>query len=733
MSTNLSPNLEVILQDRSLGSIPLDAGAVAYITGGQWGAMNKAMNIRDVQTLKRMYGSAIYGDNHITWGSIAKYLAMGIAGCKVVRAGKDDSSTRNAVKFVPVDCSTLLSWNNGTAQFRKLNAEHDRFTAMDVTVVKLEADPTEAGWAKGDILSVDGSPTITAEIEAILLTAEVDGTNAYVWLKNVEGTIAPGDVLTDDETTPAIATVSANGVQRNRLFGTYFHEAELALTAGHGNKIAVGSTIEQLDVDGEVVASAIVLGKIGNDDLRLTNVVGTFTASPIDTVDGVVLEATTAIATAVDVGDDVRQAVMIYAKYPGTVGNDIQVAMCDASSFSENYSGTSTFASEFPNIVALGTNEWAVIVTLDGGVVERFIVSTDETATRNGESLFIDSYLEKYSNYIGTISKSDEISNLDGFFTLTSLVGGSSLGVDLASAQTAYDVVFKISTNALVVGDFHELDDMSDWTALNAYVEGKLEGSTRTLYVSTLKKDAINPLEFDIDASRADYDAITSKYFIPCYEWEFYNNADIRKKYWIPCTATNVGIIIRSIINDGDIEAPAGLRRGGMTGTTQLYYNLEEGAGSPVSDLYKYGINANVMKVLDTGQTGFYFWGNRTKFNPLSDMSRINVVSALITDVKKLSSLIMPFIFEGIDEETTFASIRQTCDAGYLVNRAVQAFNRLEDDGYVFTCAYGVNNDAQTVSEKTIVVDFEVKYRTASEYIKLRISVTGSGVEFQFA
>lgn len=721
---NLSPNLEILLADRSLGSIPLDSGSAGFILGGQWGPINRSINISGTTQFKKMYGSAIYGSNHISWGTISKFLEMGVSGAKIVRAGKDDATTKNACKFINVD-STASSWNNGTTQVRKLNADDDSYPSIETVRVKLVADPTEAGWSVGDVISVVGDATTYGTIDAIILNADNEGTNAYVYFKDMVGDFAPADILTDGTpVTPSVATIASSGVTDINYYDTYFHEVKLTLTAGHSDKVGIGSVLTK------GTASGVVVGRSSND-LFLSNYSGTFTAGDATFVDNIEITAGKVTITTVTATDAIKQAMLFYAKYAGSVGNDIQVAICDKTNFGAVYSGSALFSSLFES-TSLATDEVAVIVTLDGTVVEKWILSLDETATRGGETIYIETFLELYSNYIECKVNPDFIDDYAGYIGLTSLVGGSAGSIDLQASKDAYDVMLKSTTNALIIGDFHDLETASDYPTMITYVAGKLSTLQRSVLVTTLRKDQINPLAFDVLTSIADILSLDNQYVIPAYEWEQYNNSDIRRKYWIPCTGTNVGIIIRSITQSGDIEAPAGLRRGNMSGTTKLYYNLEEGSGSPVSELYKYGVNANVIRILDSGQTGFYFWGNRTKYNPLSDLSRINVVLALLTDIKKLGSLIMPYIFEGIDETTTFASIRQSCDAGYLANRSVEAFYLGDGDGgYKFTCDTS-NNDSQSAKEKTIYVDFEVKYRPAAEYLKLRITVTGAGVEFQF-
>ena len=718
--SNLLPNLETQLRDRSIGSIPLPIGSAGFVTAGQWGPVNIVMNITSPQNFKRMYSSAIYGQNHISWATINKYLEMGVSGAKIVRAGKNDSTTTNAVQLFAED-GTAKNWNNGTAQIRKLNANHGSWPSIEIIKIKLEENPTVGGWAVGDTISVQGG-TATGTIDAIILSNQNESSNAFVYLRDYTGTFADGDTLTDGTpATPAIATIDGDPVE-TRLFNAFFHEVALTVGASQIDRVAVGSTIRRGD------ASGLVVGKHGTS-LFLSNVVDTFTNGDASFVDDIELSASVVEISAVTTDDSTRQAIMFFAKYPGSVGNDIHIAMCDKDNFGEEFSAGLTFASQF-EAPSLGDNEVAIIVTHDGVVVERWICSTDETAERSGESLFIPEWLDKYSNWIGAFVNTNII-DFEGFFALTSLIGGATGPVDLLSAQNAYTVLLDIKSGVRVSGDFHDLEDMSEYTDLHGFICGLLEASKRTVHVATMKLNTISETAGALDSLTESGFHQECRWVFPAYEWEFYNNADIRRKYWIPVTGTNIGIILRSVINDGDTEAPAGLRRGSMTGTSRLYYNLEEGAGTMNSELYRYGINANVLRVLDSGQVGFFLWGNRTTYNPMSDMSRLNVIQGLITDSVKLESLLLPFLFEGIDEDT-YASIRQTCDEGYLANRSVVAFNRLDgDSGYKFTCGIE-NNSAQDVSEKTINIDFEVKYRTAAEYMKLRITVTGAGVEFQF-
>ena len=724
--TNLSPNLETQLVDASIGATPLAVGAAGFILPAQWGPINRVMSIGSVKLLREMYSNPVYNQSHISWAVIQKYLDYKVGGAKVCRIGKDDLTTKNAVKVFAADL-TAKSWANGSQQIRKLNANDSIYPSSVKTVLKLTADPTVA-WSVGDTIYDQSDSTITGELSGIFLAADHAGTEAYASLINVEGTFTDGATATNGTGT---ATIDTSGVTTTTLYDldNVLQEVELSVTAGHEVLVGIGSVLVQSSASGTVVAKES--GKI-----YLTDVTGTFTAADIDSVDGVTLSAAQVTVTAVDSSSSIDQVLAFYARYPGTVGNDISVAMCNKNDFGEAYTGTTTFGSLFEE-TSLSTDEVAIVVTLEGEVVENWIVSLDETATTSGgASKFIDTFLEENSNYILSVSKTsgtnslsdiDDLAASSGHFTLTALAGGAVGTIELQEAKDGYDELMKKSSGCYMMGDFHELADMSNYSSMVSYVV-PLADAADIVFVNTLRKDQINPSSFNVTTSISDITAISGKNFFPFYEWTYWKNTDIHKNYWIPVTGDNMALIMDTK-NKYDWKAPAGVRRGVMKNIERLYYNLEEGDESPVSQLYKYGINANILKESAAGDIVYVMWGNRSKYNPASDLSRINVVQALLTDIKELQSRLEPYIFEEISEDT-FALIRNDCDTNYLVSRATQAFTDVDDDGgYVFICDRS-NNTAQTEKEKRIYIDFKVKYKGAAEYITLRVTVTSAGVSF---
>lgn len=729
-TNNLSPNLEIQLIDKSLGSTPLPLGAAGFLLPAVWGPINKVMTITSVDNLKKLYGLPVYPYTHISWTVIKEYLGYGAGAAKVCRIGKDDYTTKNACKVIQAefsgehvvrDESTYPVMYNGTNQFRKLNMEDESYDSIRVTKIQLDDDPSSA-WSVGDEITNSADPTIKGKLIAILEKADTTATTAYAFLTDVEGTFLSGQTLTN-----GTGTANVVSVEEKVSYDFNFLTKYLSFSAVHHNKIPVGVTIKQNGT------SALVIGKDSDKVYLATD--QSFSGGDITDIDGISIEPGKVTVISETKFEDVLQ---IYAKYSGPFGNDISVGICNSTGFSANetYAPDKSYKNEF-DVTSIESKDLAVVVLVAGELKEKFIVSVDQNATLpGGIPKFIENYINTYSNYIGVNAKqtgSVTVESLANSVTIThmeiKLQNGDIKFWELPEVLKGYDELYKKQSGCRWIADFHDLQDMSLFADVLNYCSLKNQVSKRIQFVCTLKKDSIKPDSFDVTTAISDIKSINDFFFIPYYEWKQVYSTELKKNIWIPLTGDHIANMILSIQNFSDIEAPAGIQRGVLRNVKALYYNLEEGNGSPVSELYKYGVNADVYREDDAGNTLYCMWGNRTKYNPQSDLSRINVVNGLITDTLKLANLVTPYIFALIDENT-YTSIENTCDRGYLARRADEAYDKLDgDNGYVFICDTS-NNDAGARKEKTIYMDFMVKYKGAAEYLKLRITIVAAGMDF---
>ena len=726
--TNFSPNLETEMTDASFGATLLPKGSAGFILPANWGAINRVMTVASTDKLLAMYGTPVYGQNHLSYATISKFLGYAVASAKVCRAGTDDFATKNAVVMLTADL-TAHAHLNGTAQVRKLNAEDASYASIDVVAIELAVEPSSA-WTIGNKLTVQGSdPEVSGYLSGYLAIADSTDGSAYAFLSNPSGTIAPADILVDvASVTATVTSVDAQDEQYN--LDSAFVETVLTVGADEGFEVGVGMEILQ----GATGAVGTVVA-VTSTKIYLTSVTGVFltTGTTDITKSGdIVIKPAVVVPSGVASTATETDVLGIFARYAGTKGNDLDVAVCNSVDFpTAIYSGSAKFISVFDEL-SIESTELAIIVSLDGEVVEHFVVETTES-----DEDFIDSKIEINSNYIYTVSRTygattvADLASLTldhGTITLQSLTGGASqITTPLASAKTAYDELMKKTSSVKFLADFHDYETTADFKSLIAYYT-PIADTKGIFSLATLRKEAVKESN-TVTVSISDFDGNNTKNFVPFYEWTHYTDSLTHKRYYIPVTGDNMAIIIRSYLK-ADYMAPAGTRRGVMSNTSKLYHNFDEGDESYVSDLYKYGINANVLREDLAGNRSFLLWGNRTMYNSSSDLSRLNVVMALTTDVVTLGERIRPYIFELVNTQT-FALITNDCDANYLKTRSSTAFTQTDGDGgYAFACD-ATNNNAQTEKLKEIIVDFAVKYVTASEYLKLRIKVTSVGTSFE--
>jgi len=490
------------------------------------------------------------------------------------------------------------------------------------------------------------------------------------------------------------------------------------LTLDAVTSYAVGDTITG-DTSG---ASAVITGI---DTTNKYVYVVTVTSGPFQ------VEAVDTATTNISAVDSVTQTLMFYGKYAGSRGNDIKVAFTGATDFATaTYSGTSLIkdvVAEKLSITSITATELAILVLLDDVIVETFVVSTDSTAltVQGSLPLFIDKYLENNSNYIGSVSDSTLIASFDCDAVATALTGGASVQPVLADLYTAYDVLIGDRRNEIyLIADCHDLSAESEWNTLMVALQTRVEASRRHFLIGTLPKGAIDASSFAVTDIDAHVSGLNSKYVAIYDEHKQIYDKYNRIKYFIPMTGDVLGIHVKTFENFGEWEAPFGNEKGSLSGVAKLYHNLPQGGGSPVSALYRNGINNIIYK----DGIGFVVWGHKTRYNPASSLVDIEAVHTLTKDLIAMGNLLDNFISKPINNGT-FALIRNAIDRGYLERRANAGAYYGGTEGYLFVVDES-NNTAADAQNKTLNVDFFVKPAKAIDFVILTAIITPTGTEF---
>lgn len=193
------------------------------------------------------------------------------------------------------------------------------------------------------------------------------------------------------------------------------------------------------------------------------------------------------------------------------------------------------------------------------------------------------------------------------------------------------------------------------------------------------------------------------------------------------------GIALRTIAYSDSVSelwrAPAGTRRGVVTGVTEVGY-ISGILGTPTTfvpahlnqgqtdNLYKYFTNINPIKFL-TGR-GFIIMGQKTSAPDASALDRINVVRLLQYMKRSLRKNTVPFLFEPNDQLTR-DNIKAVVD-GFLgdliVKRGLYDFATVCDES---------NNTPDRIDRNELYVDIAIKPVRAVEFIYIPIRVVATG------
>lgn len=220
------------------------------------------------------------------------------------------------------------------------------------------------------------------------------------------------------------------------------------------------------------------------------------------------------------------------------------------------------------------------------------------------------------------------------------------------------------------------------------------------------------------------------------YPWSLASNLDGTEV----CVAPS-GTALRTFTFSDNVSylwfAPAGLRRGVITGVSNLGY-VEGNLGGPTEfvatalnlgqrdalyDSNNPAGNINPM-VFFPGQ-GFIVWGQKTSANAASAMDRVNV-SRLMKYIKRaLRRNTLSFVFEPNDQLTrdNLKAVVDNFLGDLIVKRGLYDFASVCDES---------NNTPDRIDRNEMYIDVALKPVKAAEYIYIPIRILSTGADFTF-
>lgn len=431
------------------------------------------------------------------------------------------------------------------------------------------------------------------------------------------------------------------------------------------------------------------------------------------------------------------------AKYPGTLGNGIQVSVCPANSTAFSgwaYKGEFTAApstSASANAGASSNDELHVVVVdgdgkltgTPGSVLEKFefVSQASDAKKSDGTSNYYKNVLNGSSKYVWWLDHESTFTNAGAsvfsataFATGTTAVtytlsGGTDLDSVVAEVQSALDLLADAETvdvNLLFAGC-----DANGVTTLASYL----------ISIAEARKDLVAflspPVEDTVGTTTPNADVLAWANSIGSSSYAVIDSSAVKvyDKYndvyrWIPACGHVAGLCANTDEVADAWFSPAGFNRGQLLGITKLAYNPKQ---ADRDALYK----ARVNPLVSFPGQGTLLYGDKTALAKPSAFDRINVRRLFIVLEKAISTAAKFQLFE-FNDEFTQAMFRNMTEP-FL--RDVQGRRGITD--FKVVCD-ATNNTGQVVDANRFVADIYIKPARSINYITLNFVATRTGVEF---
>lgn len=445
------------------------------------------------------------------------------------------------------------------------------------------------------------------------------------------------------------------------------------------------------------------------------------------------------------------------AKYPGSKGNAITVAVASSSEAFED-AGFSEYQAQFD--FAPGTTEYAegrgvendelhvLVVDRTGDItgtagtileVWQGLSQASDARKSDGSSNYYVDVINSGSSYVwvgipsGNLSNSgdptnsgDLIEESDGISYETfdeveiyNLSGGTSDisgGVDVGDLISAYELFEDSETvdiNLLISAPAEEDDDVTLANGLIAIAEDRRDivafvspAISRTVNNISAGDDVISWADQLTSSSYAVFDSTA------LYVYDKYNDT----YRWIVASGAVAGLCAFTDDVSDPWFSPAGFNRGQLRGVTRLAFNPKK---SQRDDLYK----ARVNPIVSFPGQGIVLYGDKTALSRPSAFDRINVRRLFITLEKAISTAAKFQLFE-LNDEFTRAQFRNLVEPflrDVQGRRGVTAFSVVCDE---------TNNTPEVIDTNRFVADIYIQPARSINFITLNFIATRTGVEF---
>jgi hypothetical protein len=443
------------------------------------------------------------------------------------------------------------------------------------------------------------------------------------------------------------------------------------------------------------------------------------------------------------------------AKYPGALGNSLQVHVCaqstDDAAFTgwvdDNDNSLKGYFSAAPGTSAFAasngsSNDELHILILDkngawtgtaGTVLERFAFLSQALGAKNSDGLpsyYVD-VINNSSKYIWFANALSGLPNAGTAVTEAINFMGSSAATTTAISSDLADGADGVITAGEINSSLDILaDENVDLNLLFAAGDPDGSGSAvagHLVEIAEGRKDIVAFISPPVAATAQSTDPLGDVLdwysASPSSSYAVYDSTALKvyDKYndiyrWIPAAGHIAGLCARTDNVADAWYSPAGYNRGVLLGVTKIAYNP---AKADRDELFKNKINPIVAF---PGQ-GIVLYGDKTALSKPSAFDAINVRRLFITLEKSISTFAKFQLFE-FNDEFTRAAFRNAVEP-FL--REVQGRRGITD--FKVVCDE-TNNTGDVIDRNEFVADIYIKPARAIRGITLNFIATRTGVSF---
>ena len=448
------------------------------------------------------------------------------------------------------------------------------------------------------------------------------------------------------------------------------------------------------------------------------------------------------------------------ARFPGALGNSLQVSVCTPTSNDSAFNGWAYKASfdgppgSSPLDSAAGgslTEVHVAVVDEDGqlsgtkgSVLEAYpyVSVAQNSKAQDGGTNFIKNIINERSQYIhmvgfpGNITVTDVLAGTDMTstqqdfipaganikvvnYSLDSGVNSNALGTaEIATGHDLFEDVEAVEVDFLIAPGMSSRSDQT--TVTNDLIANATARKDCVVVSSPARSDVVgqsnettittNVVATAATITKSSYGIMDCSYL---KVFDKFNDQFIE----IPAASSVAGLMAETDRTQAPWFSPAGTRRGQLLGVTGLNYNPNK---TNRDTLYKAGVNP----VVNVSGSGICLFGDKTLFNRPSAFDRINCRRLFLTLERAIAQAAKNVMFEFNDEFTRaeFVNIIEPVLRDVKARRGITDFRVIADETV---------NTAEVIDRNEFIANIFIKPARSINFVTLNFVAVRTGVSFE--